>query len=186
MTAGEDGGIGDQMLNGEALQRCLDADLTYPEVGATRGALPAAYHHLDERSVIGTGPSTFEAATTALLSWEMHRRAGIGVVPSAPAVAPGVVAVLRIGRGPVAVRAPVRVVHEVDEPDRRGFAYGTLPGHPESGEEAFVVEHDESGTVSFRITAFSRPATRLTRWGGPVARLAQRVVTRRYLRALRV
>ena len=29
------------------------------------------------------------------------------------------------------VRAPCRVVYVVDEPDRRGFAYGTLPGHPE-------------------------------------------------------
>jgi uncharacterized protein (UPF0548 family) len=28
----------------------------------------------------------------------------------------------------------------VDEPGRRGFAYGTLPGRPETGEEAFVVE----------------------------------------------
>lgn len=30
--------------------------------------------------------------------------------------------------GPVTVREPVRVVAVVDEPDRRGFAYGTLDG----------------------------------------------------------
>ena len=40
------------------------------------------------------------------------------------------------------VRAPCRVVYVVDEPDRRGFAYGTLPGHAESGEERFVVRYD--------------------------------------------
>ena len=30
------------------------------------------------------------------------------------------------------LRAPCRVVYVIDEPDVRGFAYGTLPGHPES------------------------------------------------------
>jgi uncharacterized protein (UPF0548 family) len=33
------------------------------------------------------------------------------------------------------IRVPCRVVYVLDEPERRGFAYGTLPGHPESGEE---------------------------------------------------
>ena len=36
------------------------------------------------------------------------------------------------------LQAPCRVVYVIDEPDIRGFAYGTLPGHPESGEERFV------------------------------------------------
>lgn len=27
----------------------------------------------------------------------------------------------------------------IDEPDRQGFAYGTLPGHPESGIEQFTL-----------------------------------------------
>ena len=106
------------------------------------------------------------------------------MTPSAPAVDEGVVAVLRIGLGPAALRAPVRVTYVVDEPDRRGYAYGTLVGHPEQGEEAFVVERDETGAVFLAITAFSRPATLLARAGGPVARLVQRRVTQRYLRAL--
>ncbi|SIP67631.1 hypothetical protein BN9982_740001 [Mycobacterium tuberculosis] len=33
------------------------------------------------------------------------------------------------------LRAPCRVVYVIDEPDVRGFGYGTLPGHPVSGEE---------------------------------------------------
>lgn len=70
-------------------------------------------------------------------------------------------------------------------PDRAGFAYGTLPGHPESGEEAFVVSRAPDG-VRFTITAFSRPATWLARLGGPVTLLGQEYFTRRYLRALRL
>lgn len=75
---------------------------------------------------------------------------------------------LRLGLGPISVRAPVRVVYLIDEPTRTGFAYGTLPGHPESGEEAFVVQLQDSGVVTFGITAFSRPATTLARLGGPL------------------
>ena len=174
----------DELLTGDELRRWQQTPLGYAEVGATRGALPPAYHHVQERARLGTGPAVFASATAALLRWEVQRRAGLRVTPSAPAVDEGVVAVLRIGLGPAALRAPVRVTYVVDEPDRRGYAYGTLVGHPERGEEAFVVERDETGAVFLAITAFSRPATLLARAGGPVARLVQRRVTQRYLRAL--
>ena len=71
----------------------------------------------------------------------------------------------------------------MDEPDRYGFAYGTLPGHPERGEEAFVVERDKTGAV-FKIIVFSRPAELLARLGGPVTRRIQRTATKRYLDGL--
>ncbi len=37
------------------------------------------------------------------------------------------------------------VVYVVDEPERFGFAYGTLPHHVIEGEESFVVERDGAG-----------------------------------------
>ncbi len=82
------------------------------------------------------------------------------------------------------VTAPARVVLIVDEPDRRGFAYGTLPGHPESGEELFVVERTEDGSVWLSIRAFSRPAHAGWRLVAPALRLFQETWSRRYLRAL--
>jgi uncharacterized protein (UPF0548 family) len=81
------------------------------------------------------------------------------------------------------VRAVCRVVYVVDEPDRVGFAYGTLPGHPESGEESFILERLD-GVTRFSVRAFSRPATQLARFGGPVTSLAQRIMTARYLVAV--
>ena len=93
-------------------------------------------------------------------------------------------AVLRLGWGAVGVNAPVRVVYVVDEGGRKGFAYGTLPGHPESGEEAFVVDLGQDGRVTLTISAFSRPSSLLARWGGPLSRGVQRWVTDRYLRAV--
>ena len=64
----------------------------------------------------------------------MHRRAGLLVDPARPRVLAGDVAVLSLLLGPWPIVAPVRVVDVVDEPRVRGFAYGTLPGHPETGQ----------------------------------------------------
>ena len=89
-------------------------------------------------------------------------------------------AVLLLGFGPLAIRAPVRVVYLLDEPDRQGFAYGTLPGHPETGEEAFVLTRGADGRVTFAISAFSRPVSLLARVAGPAGVLTQRWVTGRY------
>jgi uncharacterized protein (UPF0548 family) len=73
----------------------------------------------------------------------------------------------------------------VEEPNRRGFAYGTLPGHPESGEEAFFVERTPQDQVWLDIRAFSRPARLYSRLGGPMTRKVQGLITDRYIDALR-
>jgi uncharacterized protein (UPF0548 family) len=176
--------MGGGTLSGPALEDLLAADLTYAEVGGTRGDLPKGYRQLRRTLVVGVGADCFREASTTLLQWEMHRRAGVSVRASSEAVIDGAVAVLRLGWGPVGVNAPVRVVYVIDEEDRKGFAYGTLPGHPERGEEAFVVELRDGGEVAFTIRAFSRPASLLARVGGPVSRAVQRWATHRYLHAL--
>jgi uncharacterized protein (UPF0548 family) len=53
------------------------------------------------------------------------------------------------------MRAPCRVIYTITEPRRKGFAYGTLPGHPESGEEAFTISQcdDLLGHSSRAITS---------------------------------
>jgi uncharacterized protein (UPF0548 family) len=94
------------------------------------------------------------------------------------------VVLLSAGAGPIRLRAPCRVIYLTDEPGRSGFAYGTLPSHPESGEEAFLICQQDDGTVTFTITAFARPATALARIAGPLGRAIQDHLTARYLRAL--
>lgn len=105
-----------------------------------------------------------------------------------PFVRPGDTAVLRI---PVlgklwGISAPARVVYLIDEPNRKGFAYGTLPGHPEDGEEAFIVSQNADGSVWLTVRAFSRPSSRFWWAVYPALRVAQWYYTRRYLRALAV
>jgi uncharacterized protein (UPF0548 family) len=93
-------------------------------------------------------------------------------------------ATLRIHLGPFTAAAPVRVVYVVDEERRVGFGYGSLAGHPLSGEESFVVEHREDDSVWIVVRSFSRPATWYLRLAAPLLRLKQRRLTKRYLRAL--
>jgi uncharacterized protein (UPF0548 family) len=85
--------------------------------------------------------------------------------------------------GPLTVGAACRVVYVIEETDRRGFAYGTLAGHPERGESLFEVRLTADGGVRFLVTSFSTPATWWSRAGGPVTRRMQDRVTDRYVRA---
>jgi uncharacterized protein (UPF0548 family) len=126
----------------------------------------------------------FTDAAAALLSWQAHLRAGLQVSASPATAGPGTVALLGLGTGRLRMSGPVRVVYVTCEPDRRGFAYGTLAGHPERGEEAFLITLSGGGTVTFTITAFSTPATPLAKAAGPAGRAIQHHITARYLRAL--
>lgn len=170
------------LLAPEEARRLRREPLTYPEVGATRTGAPAGYASVRRSRPVAGGVS-FEAAAEAVLGWQVQSRSGLAVAASALRAAPDEVVLMRFGPGPLSVRIPCRVVYVVDEPDRQGFAYGTLPGHPETGEESFVVERGPDGPV-LTITVFSRAATRLATLGGPLAAGIQRVMTTRYLRTL--
>ena len=97
----------------------------------------------------------------------------------------GATVVVTLGTHWLELLAPCPIVGVLDEPDRWGFAYGTLPGHPEQGEESFVVSINGDDEVTFKITAFSRPGERLTRLAGPIARTIQSAGTNGYVKALK-
>lgn len=159
--------------------------LTYDEVGATRGEGPVPGYHWFRRTVrLAPGAASFAKASADLMTWQVQLRAGLKVSASAPEAAVGEVVNSTLGIGPFGIPAPCRVVYVISEPRAAGYGYGTLPGHAEAGEEAFVVDHHEDDSVTFTITAFSRPATWLTKLGGPIARQVQKLMTNRYLRAL--
>lgn len=167
-------------LNPSSEAKLRAAGFTYPEVGQTVAVLPTGYRTIERGQQ--SAPEAFEAAAADLMCWRIHQRAGLDVRASSDVIT-GAVVVLRLGWGPVKVQAPCRVVYTIDEEQRRGFAYGTLPGHPETGEEAFIIERDSDGAVRFTIRAFSRPATALTRIAGPFGLWVQDQMTDRYLRS---
>jgi uncharacterized protein (UPF0548 family) len=171
------------LLGADQVAQLRRRALTYAEIGRTAGTPPAGFRSFTRTATLVMGQD-FSAAAQALLTWQMHARAGLKVAASSLDVRVDAVVVLRVALGPLGLSVPCRVVYIVDEPDRQGFAYGTLPGHPESGEEAFVVQRRANGQIDFVVTAFSRPASTLARLGGPVSRGLQHLMTARYLHAL--
>ena len=173
-----------QTPGGRARARRQSQHLTYSEVGATAGILPPGYRTIDVSRDVGVGRRRFEIVSHRLLSWDMHRRAGLLVTTDTPVVEQGADSVLELSLGLWRIRAPVRIVEVLHEPTAVGFTYGTLPGHPERGEERFLVRLDPDDVVRAQIRAFSRPARWFSRLGGPIARRLQDATTERYLQAL--
>jgi uncharacterized protein (UPF0548 family) len=138
---------------------------TYDDVGATRerGFCPPGFHPMNVRTRIGEGEDVFRRAAEAVMTWEMHRAMGVGMETAADRAAPDVDVTVTLAG---VIKAPCRVVWTVEEHRRTGWAYGTLAGHPECGEESFVVDRTGDGTVWLTVHAFSRAAKWYARAGG--------------------
>jgi uncharacterized protein (UPF0548 family) len=162
------------------------APFTYPDVGGTRAEpLPAGYPTARREGVVGSGRPAFERAAAALFDWRAQRGIGLRVRATGPASVEGTVVVLTAGLPRLGYDIPCRVVWARTEGDERGFGYGSLPGHPESGEEAFLVTLRPGGDVVFTTRVFSRLASPLARLGGPVSRAVQSAALDGYVRAIR-
>lgn len=153
-------------------------DFTYSAVGATATVPPPGYVVDHTRIKLGDGEETFEAAKSALLCWQHFRLGWVEALPTETPIEAGeVVAVMGRVFGLWWLNA-CRIVYVVDEVGsmvRFGFAYGTLPGHGESGEERFVIEWDRANDcVWYDILAFSRPNYFMTRLCYPFVRCVQK------------
>lgn len=153
-------------------------DFSYSAVGATATTPPDGFVVDRTRIKLGQGQSVFESAKDALRRWEQFRLGWVEAWSPETPIQPGeVVAVMGRAVGLWWLNA-CRIIYVVDESGpihTFGFAYGTLPGHVESGEERFQVEWDRSDDgVWYDILAFSRPNHILTRIGYPAVRRAQK------------
>lgn len=173
----------------DALDRVLEAasaaEPTYRFVGATidDGAAsphPVRRHHHD----LGRGDDVFAKAVEGLRSWVQHRGVLARIHPADAPLRAGTTVVVVLPAGPVTILAPCRIVRVVETDRRVGFAYGSLPGHPADGEEAFVLDHLADGTVRFTIGVAARSSTAALRAVEPVVVGCQRVAISRYLGAM--
>ncbi|GIV95938.1 MAG: DUF1990 domain-containing protein [Herpetosiphonaceae bacterium] len=150
---------------------------SYAEVGASRDGAPPGYPVNHYRLRLGSGREVFERAVEALQRWRMFDLPWTVLYwPAAPIEPGSVVAIAAHHYGLWSLNA-CRIVYTIDERgavERRGFAYGTLPGHVEQGEERFTIEwqrHDNA--VWYEIFAFARAKHLLPRIAYPLARLVQ-------------
>lgn len=167
--------------------------LNYAVVGATTPAdeqwQPPDGWRAYERTVrLGSGTDLWDAASSAVLSWGIKTRSGFVVDPPlepGSSARPGERYWLVARIGPFRVREPVQIITTVMTGTRAALAYGTLEGHPVSGEEAFIVHRDDVGVVSLTLRSLTRAGRGVWRGLFPLILIAQRVYRRRYLRALR-
>jgi uncharacterized protein (UPF0548 family) len=171
-----------------ALARLVEREshcpLTYPELGATDRTLPPGYRHDHWETELGEfSQERFDRLAGALNHWQAQLGSGMTIFPGEP-VRPGLTFALSFRLPAGYVAAAGRVIYVTDEPARRGFAYGTLPSHPEQGEESFHVTR-RGPSIVFEVTAFSRPQQLIVWLGAPVGRALQLRYNHSYLRAMR-
>ena len=152
-------------------------ELSYAAVGATGTNPPSGFIVDHTRAELGRGEQVFEKARSALNSWQHLQLGWLSAWPAEASVREGeVIAIVAQSLSLWWLNA-CRIVCVIDETSggrRFGFANGTLPDHAGTGEERFLVEMDDNGTVWYDILAFSRPKHFLARTGYPYVRHVQK------------
>ena len=163
------------------LARVSALPLSYADVGMTRVSTPPPGYGCERHHV--ELPISFAAARDAVIAFATHSLPYLFVHPPG-ARAREKLDLLVVARvGPLWTTNPCRIVYVEDVPDRYTYAYGTLPGHSEHGEETFTVERTATG-VRAETVAYARPQDILARIGGPIAHRFQARVKRDYMARL--
>ncbi len=137
--------------------KLAEVSFSYPEQGATLDHFPKGYDHDEASSCLGQGEMVFDAAKTLLLKWRMFPKSWTRVYDPNPNFEEGMEVGVWFRLFGFWWGNASRIVYTIDEPNRFGFAYGTLENHIEKGEELFLLELKEDGKVWYHIRAFSRP-----------------------------
>ena len=172
------------------IQRFIESqsslDVTYSGIGSTQGTPPSGYVVDHTRAKLSEGEAAFQTAQAALRNWSHFQLGWVQPCwPDTPIEPNQTVAILVRAFGLWSLNA-CRILYVVQEADKFGFAYGTLPEHAESGEERFIVEWDQSDdSVWYDILAFSRPNQFLTRIAYPVTRRLQKRFARDSVAAMK-
>ncbi|ACZ22844.1 uncharacterized conserved protein [Sanguibacter keddieii DSM 10542] len=180
-----------RLLSRRARARGDAAPLTSaPGLAAALHTAPSGDDHLLPTGYLRTSRTAtlarrdLHGAATDLFRWRPQLASGLRVRSSDLPLRVGTVVVLRLGVGPLALRIPCRVTEVVDEPDRAGFTYATLPGHPVSGVERFSLDRGDDGAVRFTVAAVSALASVPARCLPGLARRVQAWMVGRYLAGL--
>jgi uncharacterized protein (UPF0548 family) len=152
---------------------------SYKEVGDTQKETPVPGFDNDFNFIeLGRGDAVWEAAKSAIQAWKMFPGGWACIWPETTPIRVGEVVAMHAKVMGLWWMNSCRIVYVIDLPDKFGFAYGTLPGHVECGEELFMVERTTDGSVRYVIKAFSKPRFWPARLGYPIARAYQRKFVR--------
>jgi uncharacterized protein (UPF0548 family) len=145
--------------------------------GPKKAPDPFARWNIDhQRVLLGHGEEAFLVAKRAISAWQMFPQEMATLFWPTTLQTPGNTVAVQFWAAPLRMwlLLPARVVYAIDEPDRFGFAYGTLPDHVERGEERFLVERQlADDSVWYDLSVISRPGHWLAWLGYPYVRWQQ-------------
>jgi uncharacterized protein (UPF0548 family) len=159
----------------------------YSEVGATETEPPPGFTVDRNRIKLGSGEHVYLCAIEALRNWNQFELGWVTIVPRHTPIEVGRVVAVQAHTFGFWSLSACRIVYVIEQgrPNRRfAFAYGTLPGHVECGEERFSIEWHEDDSVWYDIYAFSHPQHPLVKLGFPIARRLQKRFARESLAAM--
>ncbi len=158
---------------------------SYPAVEYTRKdtTLPGFNNDFNTQA-LGQGEAVWETAKVAIREWRMFPGGWAYVTPRPLPIRVGEVVAMAAQVLGIWWLNSCRIVYVIDNEHQFGFAYGTLPGHAECGEELFMVEKSAAGSVRYVLKAFSKPRHWMARLGYPLARVYQKKFVRESKKAM--
>lgn len=177
----------------EYLEAHRQLQFTYPEQGMTRQDGPQVGYVRDHNRVhLGTGSSLYMESKVALRRWHQFELGWVRVRTNNVPLKPDETVCLQVHFALLWKLFACRIVYIVEEEDtsspikKFGFAYGTLPGHPESGEERFLIEWNSiDDSVWYDILAYSQPGNFAVALGYPFSRLMQKRFARESMASMK-
>ena len=157
---------------------------SYPEIGASKNERTKGYDNDHNKMLLGKGDTIWENAKNALKNWQQFPEEWTTVLPPKTPLENGKVVAVFFRLFGLWWMNAARIVYTLDDDRRFGFAYGTLPGHVERGEECFWIEKEADGSIYYHIRAFSKPRFWLVKLGYPVARAYQRKFVRQSMQRM--
>ena len=153
----------------------VEPGLNYGPVGIARlgSSVPDGMRAFERSVELGVGDEIWERAVDVVSGWAIKKRVGFRVAPDDLPIVQGRDYDLRFGIGTVRLPEPARIVWIADEPDLRGFGYGTRPRHPVTGEEAFLVRRGADGRIRMIVRSVSQVSGGRWRLLAPAIRIAQ-------------
>lgn len=164
--------------------RYSSSELSYEEVGKSLDVLPPGYNHDRYVEVIGNGKQDFDLAIKGFECWVCQSNSGLLVPTLDLALEVGTTIYFGLKMGPIVLGFPDRIVYRKVADTRYDYAYGTVQGHPETGEELFRLDLRDNGDVVFTIICFSRVVAPLAKLAYPISRFLQKRISRKYIESL--
>jgi uncharacterized protein (UPF0548 family) len=162
----------------EFLAEQKDLPFSYKEVGASKSVVPQNYPINHHRIRVGSGVADYARAKNALQSWTMYKLDWTRIYPPDAPIAIGETVVVIVNHHFCWSMNSCRIVYVLEEneaTERFGFAFGTLPGHSETGEERFTVEWNrDDDSVWYELLAFALPHHILAKIAAPFVHFVQR------------